>query len=609
MAIAASGNHSVALFEGITPGVMLLPATAGAYPFNVNFNTAWTASGTPDWVNLSANSGSGRLAVTATVQANPDAMPRLGAFTIAGRTESLYQAGGAPQIGALGTWGDDAYGESSIPSGSSGYRAVAAGNQHTLALKMDGTVTGWGFNGNGQITIPDGLSGVVAIAAGNQHSLALKSDGAVVGWGYNAYGEATSPDGLSGVVAIAAGAFHSLALKSDGTVLGWGYDGYGQATSPDGLSGVVAIAAGYLHSLALKSDGTVLGWGYNGYGEATSPDGLSGVVAIAAGDYHSLALKSDGTVVAWGYNGYGQTAVPDGLSGVVAIAAGASHSLALKSDGTVVAWGNNGSGQITVPSGLSAAVAIAASGNHSVALTNGYAFATAPAISLQPLDVAVAAGSDANFAIAASGSPTPLYQWRISTDGGVTWSQLSESASYAGTNTAALTIHSATAAMSGDQFQCVVSNGVNPAATSQAAALTVLTPFQQWQILHFGSTTADGAQVTDDPNHDGIANLLRFVLGGDPHVPGSTPLPTLTATPNSGGATMVFRYQRKLAAAAVDQVVEYTADLSSAAWVPAVNGQAGVTIATSPVDGETEQVTVTIPVSGITGFARLNVSE
>jgi hypothetical protein len=91
----------------------------------------------------------------------------------------------------------------------------------------------------------------VAIAAGGQHSLALKSDGTVAGWGYDYYGQVTPPAGLSGVAAIAAGVGHSLALKSDGTVVGWGDNMSGQATPPEWLTGVVAIAAGWKHSLAL----------------------------------------------------------------------------------------------------------------------------------------------------------------------------------------------------------------------------------------------------------------------------------------------------------------------------------------------------------------------
>jgi len=287
-----------------------------------------------------------------------------------------------------------------------GVTAIAVGGLHSLALKSDGTVWAWGLNfqgqlGNGTVTNsntpvqvlgPGGvgnLTGVTALAVGggqNQHSLALKSDGTVWAWGYNGQGQlgnATNttsntpvqvlgPGGvgnLTGVTALAGGAYHSLALKSDGTVWAWGLNGLGQlgnGTFTDsntpvqvlGLSGVTAIAGGVFHSLALKSDGTIWAWGYNFYGQlgnGTNTDsntpvqvlGLSGATAIAGGNYHSLALKSDGTVRAWGSNGAG--ALGDGantnsntpvqvlgtggvgfLSGVTALAAGFEQSLALK---------------------------------------------------------------------------------------------------------------------------------------------------------------------------------------------------------------------------------------------------------------------------------------
>jgi hypothetical protein len=182
-------------------------------------------------------------------------------------------------------------------------------------------VVGWGDNTYGETTIPAGLTNAVAIAAGSFHRLALKADGTVVGWGDNTHGETTIPAGLNNVVAIAAGYYYSLALKANGTVVGWGDN-----TIPAGLNNVVAIAAGGGFSLALKADGTVVGWGDNNYGETTIPAGLSNVVAIAAGSFHSLALKADGTVVGWGDNNYGETTIPASLTNVVGIAAGEFQS-------------------------------------------------------------------------------------------------------------------------------------------------------------------------------------------------------------------------------------------------------------------------------------------
>jgi hypothetical protein len=267
-------------------------------------------------------------------------------------------------------WGSNVNGTTNVPAGLNAVLGVAAGGEHILAVRRDGTVAAWGLNDAGQTSIPAGLAGVTAVAAGERHSLALRSDGTVVGWGLNADAQTSVPAGLNGVTAISAGGNHSLVLKADGTVVAWGQNTYGESTVPAGLGGVTAIAAGYHHSVALKADGTVVVWGYGGNGERDVPAGLANVTAIAAGYYHVLALKSDGTVVAWGYNTVGQATVPAGLSGVSAITAGFGHSIALKNDGTALAWGINNFGQTSVPAGLSGVTKVVAGGVHAVALAS-----------------------------------------------------------------------------------------------------------------------------------------------------------------------------------------------------------------------------------------------
>ncbi len=333
---------------------------------------------------------------------------------------------------------------------NSGIIAIAAGQQHNLAVKSDGSVLAWGANFSGQVgdgttsssrTTPVSVlglgsgSGVISVSAGNQHSMALKSDGSVLAWGNNGAGQLgdgsfidrTAPgpvSGLgsgSGVVVIDAASDSSLARKSDGSVVAWGNNNFSQLgtgtfvsrgtpVQVTGLapgSGVIAISGAGSHSLAAKSDGSVLAWGNNSAGQLgnggsdgkVSPfplTGLDGTISVAAGTFYSLALKADGTVLAWGNNNNGQLgdgtftsrATPfqvDGFgpgSRVIAITAGGNHALALKSDGSVLAWGNNGSGQLgdgsfnsrTAPvqvAGLgpgSGVIAIAAGDSHSLAL-------------------------------------------------------------------------------------------------------------------------------------------------------------------------------------------------------------------------------------------------
>ena len=92
---------------------------------------------------------------------------------------------------------------------------------------------------------------MVAIAAGYEHSMALKNDGTVVVWGDNTYGARTVPSGLTGVVAIAAGAYHSVALKQDGTVSAWGANSNGESAVPEDLNNVIALSASAGRSVAL----------------------------------------------------------------------------------------------------------------------------------------------------------------------------------------------------------------------------------------------------------------------------------------------------------------------------------------------------------------------
>ncbi|NTV14485.1 MAG: RCC1 repeat-containing protein [Desulfobulbaceae bacterium] len=272
---------------------------------------------------------------------------------------------------------------------------VAAGDQHSLALKPDGSVWTWGIKTTSRFGSVDlkprrvFTDGVVAIESGEYHDLVLKSDGTVWSWGYNGFGQLgygapgrfsygvypTKILNLTNVVAVAGGGIHSLALKADGTVWAWG-SLVGNGTLNNSvtpvqvlnLTDVVAIAAGSEHSLALKADGTVWGWGNNNYGQVgngatggyvTIPQqvvGITNAVQVKAGGYHSIVLLADGTVRTWGSNMFSQLGDGTGnssatpvsvvnLTNVESIAGGFIHNLALKNDGTVWVWGDNCCGQ------------------------------------------------------------------------------------------------------------------------------------------------------------------------------------------------------------------------------------------------------------------------
>jgi len=242
----------------------------------------------------------------------------------AGENHSL----GVRSDGSVAAWGDWGYGQCDVPSPNADFIAVAGGSRHSLGLKSDGTIVAWGSNGNLQRNVPAPNADFVAVAAGYHHSLGLKSDGTIVAWGFNGYGQCDVPLPNADFVTVAAGAFHSLGLKSDGMIVALGWNNYGQCDVPLPNTDFVAIAGGYSHSLGLKSDGTIVAWGRNNYGQCSVPLPNADFVAIAAGAFHSLGLKSDGTVVAWGGTGTG--VVPSPNVGFIAVAAGASHDLAIR---------------------------------------------------------------------------------------------------------------------------------------------------------------------------------------------------------------------------------------------------------------------------------------
>ena len=90
---------------------------------------------------------------------------------------------------------------------------IAAGFDHAVAQRSDGTVWAWGDNSNGQLgdgtttgrttaLQVTGLSGVVGLAAGKDDTVALKVDNTFWAWGSNnkgQLGDGTTTDRLTPV--------------------------------------------------------------------------------------------------------------------------------------------------------------------------------------------------------------------------------------------------------------------------------------------------------------------------------------------------------------------------------------------------------------------------
>lgn len=208
----------------------------------------------------------------------------------------------------------------------------------SIALKADGTVWTWGaissvgtpaspvVNANGNCSSPsnwNGLTGATAIAAGWDHWLVLKSDGSVWGYGSDAFRQlgpnATFSTMFSSVMvqvlpaggakAIAAGYYTSFFVTPAGAVLGCGRDDNRQI----GLGGWTVTSPCPCVVTPQLIDSTVMS------------NLTSGVTQVVAGLHWAMALKADGTTYSWGSPATGAIALgvpatysnPDPVTGVV----------------------------------------------------------------------------------------------------------------------------------------------------------------------------------------------------------------------------------------------------------------------------------------------------
>ena len=131
------------------------------------------------------------------------------------------------------------------------------------------------------------------------------------------------------------------------------------------------------------------------------------------------------------------------------------------------------------------------------ALTQQAIGAVTPSVPVQE----ITPGQNATFTVG-GGTGSPTFQWQRKPIGSSTWSNLSDGGAYSGSATNSLTITAATLAMSGDQFQCVVTLS-SSSATTAPLVLVVDRPLVV-------STLAGQVGVTGITNGTGTAAQFNY---------------------------------------------------------------------------------------------------
>jgi alpha-tubulin suppressor-like RCC1 family protein len=226
-------------------------------------------------------------------------------------------------------------------AGGTNWKQVSCGKEHTAAIKTDGSLWTWGTNSDGRLGINNtdlkitpvttfaGGTDWKSVAAGSNHTAAIKTDGTLWVWGLASSGRLgtndTTPNRNTPVTTFAggnnwkqvsAGHVHTGAIKTDGSLWVWGSDDFNvlgrngggnqnvPVTTFAGGTNWKQVFAGRQHTAAIKTDGTLWGWGSSSQGQLgiNNNDGSNTPVttfaggnnwkSVAAGGYHTAAIKS-----------------------------------------------------------------------------------------------------------------------------------------------------------------------------------------------------------------------------------------------------------------------------------------------------------------------------
>ena len=201
-------------------------------------------------------------------------------------------------------------------------------------------------------------------------------------------------------------------------------------------------------------------------------------------------------------------------------------------------------------------------------------------ITTQPASQTVAENAAASFTIAATAPSAITYQWR------------KNGQAISGATGTSLAF--ATATPADTAIYDVVLTTSSGSVTSAAATLTVTQTFTSWATAT--ALPAGQNSPTDDPDLDGLSNLLEYTLGLNPTQPSASPSPA--ASTENG--QIVFRFTRARTAIGITLQTLISADLVT--WTP---GPAPIV---ESATATAETCTVTLPGGHERHFLRLEAT-
>lgn len=294
-------------------------------------------------------------------------------------------------------------------------------------------------------------------------------------------------------------------------------------------------------SAAAIKGGTTVSLGSQAIGLAFTPSSFSGDTT------HPALLISQGALT---FSGNTIT-----ISNATATPLGAgTYCLIITASGTIT--GSPNLAPAIIGAGLAngcTASYLVSGGSVNLVVTSTNGSCTSAGILANPANQSVSVGSTATFTMTATGT-SPSYQWEVSSDGGTTWSNVSNGT---GGITSSYTTPTIVAGNNGNEYRCVVSVECNSSTATSGSAL--LTVNQSTNPTKLSTTTMNG----------GASDWSSAPTAGSVGEFGATPTATKLANMTLGGNLALGGLQ-------LDSTMQGPLTIASTGGYVLTNGTSGI---------------------------------